>query len=550
LNSGQRLYPWGQHGLAFVLYVILIWGVAYLRKDFLWIDGDDPNLLQQSLLINAGFIPNVDFFSGYPGLSLYIQAIFTQLAGATPLSQHLYTATQATMLGVVFFWAARRCAPALVLLVLIFVYAQGMFLNPTPNPGYLFEIGFILGLKKTWDYLQYQDIRSAFLAGAAFSVAFLSKQYGMFGPVSFFLSTLALLGISPRWRNVLFVGSLSIIGAAILFSYFGSVILHSAYGVTGEIMGASERLNLLLKNSTVFVAPLLAGLLTYLIIKQTSAAPRIGLRPFILSNLAVLSSFLFLSTAYLGLQYGRDVLQVIEEIMILAPKRINSYLVDVSFSTASLVRAGYGLLVFSVFIFAFMRSKRPPSNRLYFALFVLLAVLVVKGANLSATPFLTLAYLMVSYELSRRIDTTQAYSAMALLISLTPLFLILIPYPNFAYHLPLLAFVLLLVSPSPREYVYSAGSRRGHAMPYLLATILVGIVLVKVDRDMGSHARFVFGQVTFLSGDPRWHDAIAEAKAVKQGGGGCSTYGCRYLLLTDPSFSDYGLIIEKPIHQR
>ena len=55
---------------AFALYLIFVWSLAYVRRDYLWITGDDANLLEQSLLITRGFIPNIDFFSGYPGLSL------------------------------------------------------------------------------------------------------------------------------------------------------------------------------------------------------------------------------------------------------------------------------------------------------------------------------------------------------------------------------------------------------------------------------------------------------------------------------------------------
>ncbi|MGB9129539.1 MAG: hypothetical protein WCB97_07815 [Thiobacillus sp.] len=551
IQDNQQTHRSAPHLVAFFLYLIFVWGIAYARKDYLWINGDDPNLLQQSLLINAGFVPNVDFFSGYPGLSLYLQALLIKLVGGAPFSQHLYAALQATVLGGVFFWAGQRIAPLLLLLVLLFIYSQGALLNPTPNPGYLFEIAFVVGVKKTWDFLGDARTQSAAFAGAAFSIAFLAKQYGIFGPICFFLATLGLLDIAPPWRRRLFGLSLTIIVAAILYSYFGSFILNTAYGTSGAYMTHEEQQFLLLKNSTIFVIPVAVSLFAYLRVDQKSNAPKLSLMNFLLSNFIHLAVFLSVSVGYLFFQYGLGAVpDILREIMFLAPKRINSYLLEVSFSQAALLRAAYGLLALGVLTFAFLQNRtmvpRIPRTIVYLIGFLVVGVLMVRGANLSATPFLSLGYIgiisVVIYRASSRL--------VILLASVSPLFVILIPYTNYAYHLPLLIFALLLASNDGPHDEFQSRSKKADLIPYFFVAMLVGVLIFKANRDADTYTRYLFDGTFFVSGDPRWHEAIDEAGKVKRGEGSCSSYGCRYLLLTDDSFSNYGLIIEKTISKK
>jgi hypothetical protein len=548
----QQTYRSAPHLAAFFLYLIFVWGIAYARKDYLWINGDDPNLLQQSLLINAGFVPNVDFFSGYPGLSLYLQALLIKLVGGAPFSQHLYAALQATVLGGVFFWAGQRIAPLLLLLVLLFIYSQGALLNPTPNPGYLFEIAFVVGMKKTWDFLGDARTQSAAFAGAAFSIAFLAKQYGIFGPICFFLATLGLLDITPRWRRRFFGLSLTIVVVAILYSYFGSFILDTAYGTSGEFITPEEQRLLLLKNATVFVAPAAVGLCAYLWIDKKSDTPKLSLVSFFLSNLILLAIFLLVSLSYFFLQYGSAAVpDVFREIMFLAPKRINRYLVEVSFSQASLLRAAYGLLALAVLTFIFFQKRtivpRFPRASIYLLGIFVVGVLMVRGVNLSATPFLALGYVAIITAVICRLSGPVGTRMVILLVSVSPLFVILIPYPNFAYHLPLLVFAVLLASNDSSHDEFQGRFNKTDLVPYFFVVMLVGVLIFKANRDADAYTRYLFEGTVFISGDPRWNEAIDEAGKVKRGEGSCSSYGCRYLLLTDESFSNYGLIIEKTI---
>lgn len=535
------------HMASFLLYIIFVWGIAYARRDYLWINGDDPNLLQQSMLINVGFIPNVDYFSGYPGLSLYLQSLLIRLVGGIPLSQHLYTAFQATVLGGVFFWAGKRVAPLLLLLILLFVYSQSILHNPTPNPGYLFESLFIIGLKKTWDYLEGCQTKSAAFAGVAFGIAFLAKQYGIFGPICFFLSTLGLLNVAPHWRRRLFGLCLVTTVCAILYSYFGGFVINSAYSSSGAILTPDESRLLLLNNAAICVIPVLVGLVAYLVMDQKADARRLSLRDFIISNIVVFSVFFFVSMGYLFLLYGSAVLDVLHEIMILAPKRINSYLVEISFSWVALLRMAYGLLTLAVLVYILFAKANSRQNNAYMFAIVLLGFLIYRGANLSATPFLSLSYVIVVVAIIGQLNGPVGMRMVVVMASISPFFVILIPYPNFSYHFPLLLFIYFLAPYGHSIDLHSQGRLNGIGLaPYIILAVFMGAVVFKASRDISSYEKYVFNGVSFVSGDARWHEAIDEANTVQRDEGRCSTYGCRYLLLTNPSFTDYGLIIEKP----
>lgn len=546
-----RTYSGASRIVALTLYLIFVWGVAYARKDYLWIDGDDPNLLQQSLLINAGFIPNVDFFSGYPGLSLYLQALVIKLVGGTPLSEHLYTALQATALGGLFFWIGRRVSPLLLLLILLLIYSQGVLLNPTPNPGYLFEIAFIVGLKKTWDFLDGAKTRSAAYAGAAFGIALLAKQYGIFGPICFLLSTIGLLDIAPRWKRLLLGLCLITVVAAILYSYFGSLVLNTPDGSLDAVMSPSASRLLLLANSLTFVIPAVLGFVAYLMMDQKASLRRLPLKGFFLSNSIAITSFLVISLGGLFFQYGSGLPDVLREIMILAPKRINSYLIEVSFSREAMLRATLGLLTLAVLMFVFLGQRRTQQTGIYLFGVFLLGVLLFSRTNLSATLFLSFAYAVVVFTFIHQLSNSIGARLVVLMVAMSPLFVILVPYPNYAYHIPLLLSTFLFAEKDslPIKGV-QYGLDKVSMAPYLVLVILIGAFVFKANGDVGSYTRYVFNGTSFVSGDSRWRAAIDEASKVQRGEGKCTTYGCRYLLLANPLFSDYGSIIEKPIVRR
>lgn len=534
----------------FILYLILVWGYAYIRKDYLWIDGDDPNLLQQSLLITKGFIPNIDFFSGYPGLSIYIQALIVRLFGAFPISQHIYTAILATFLGVAYFWAGKNTSPAVIFLLLVFSYSQGILLNPTPNPGYLFEIAFVIGLKKTFDYTISHKAFDAAITGLCFAIAFLAKQYGIFGPIIFLLSTVALLDINANTRKLIFSIFIVFIISAVLYSYFGNLVLNSSYNNTGELISAGAQFNLIMKNAFFFALPVTFGMILFIAISNKLQVNSVPLPSVVHSNLLLLSTFLGTIFLYLTLIYGiQNTPRVLQEIMILAPTRINSYLIELSLSKASIARATIGLIITFIILKIIHIAPHKGITLLFTAASIMIGALTIRGANLSATPYLPFAYSAVIIFLYFRAKKFDNPSILIVAIATAPLCLILIPYPNFAYHIPLLCFILLLSG----SYIYKTPGEQGSCTrvrhpPLSIAFTLVAAALLKASIDVGSYSTYTFAGTKFVSSDPRWQSALNEAKAVLAGQGNCSTYGCRYLLLAQPGFTNYAAVIEKTIH--
>ena len=528
--------------LAFSIYLMFVWGLAYIRRDYLWIIADDPNLLEQALLITKGFIPNIDFFSGYPGLSLYIHAWIIEAFGFAPLSQHVYVALLATALGLVFFWIGRNIKPWLILLLLVLIYKQGMMLNPTPNPGYLFETAFILGLKKTIDYFKSTCLIDASVAGVFYAIAFLAKQYGIFGPVGFFIASLALIEIRPTIRKLIFGLSLSVTSGMILYVYLGSLI------------PSNEQHELLVKNVLIFILPTLAGLVSNFVINNDETPDK----PFTLllafkSNLILAGSFFSVVLSYFIVVYGASHISgVIQEIMIQAPIKINNYLVAVDFSYKQWVRSVFTLLVLFLPLLALQMSK----HKYFFAFYpisgVIASFLVFKSKNMSATPFLSMAFVVLTFVVFVSLKGDDKKRLLAVLAGIAPSFLILTPYPNFAYHIPIVAFFVLLCYPRERTTAVENNQRlfpkMGFVPLYAIAFILC-LSIANESKQMQRLKTYSFKNITFRTSDANWGRAIEEANVVMGGYGNCSTYACRYLLLTQPSFKNYVKVIEKPINR-
>jgi hypothetical protein len=91
-------------------------------------------------MISKGRTPNVDFFSGYPGLSQEIQGLLIRALGDKPIIQHIYSAILASLIGIYFYLKFKRINGWLIFLVLFFGYTQAFLVNPTPNPGHLFQL--------------------------------------------------------------------------------------------------------------------------------------------------------------------------------------------------------------------------------------------------------------------------------------------------------------------------------------------------------------------------------------------------------------------------
>lgn len=545
-NVNSQKYPlvaWSfAHLFAFAAYLAFVWGLAYIRQDYLWIVGDDPNLLVQSLLITKGFVPNIDFFSGYPGLSLQLQAVMIKMFGAQPLAQHIYTAFQATLLGGALFWAAKNVKPWLVLLFLIFTYSQGQLLNPTPNPGFLFETAFIIGLKKSLDYFESHNLVDALLAGLFFAIGFLAKQYGIFGPVCFFITSVALLNARPLIQKAMFVAALSITSGSILYVYFGSLI------------PSDDQYDLLVKNASLFLLPTLAGSVSILALKSNPSEKLISLSMALRANLIVTGAFVCIVMLYFLTFYGANHLfDVTREIMILAPRRINAYLLPVVFSRDIWMHIIYALLILFLPLVAYRCVAQKYSPTLFALAGIFAGFLLFKSGNLSVTPFISIAFVALVFAAFFLLKDGGRRHLLATLAGLAPFFLILTPYPNYAYHIPVMVF-LVLVCYAPGRFQSAGMSQRFLSffglLPYVVIVFVGWHAMLNASEQMRNYKTYSFEKVKFISGDTSWGGAIEEARQVESGTGECATHACRYLLLTLPTYTNYVKVIEKPLAQQ
>ena len=523
----------------FALYLIFVWSLAYVRRDYLWITGDDANLLEQSLLITRGFIPNIDFFSGYPGLSLQLHAWIIEIFGAAPLTQHIYLALQASAFGLALFWVGKDAKPWLVLLLLVFTYSQGMLLNTTPNPGYLFQTMFVLGLKKSLDYFGDGNMSAAAWAGFFFAVSFLAKQYGIFGPLCFFIATLVLLDVCPSLRRSLSGAALSICVALILYVYLGHPV--------------SDRTQheLLVKNAIVFALPVLASLLSILALRSNPPEGGVTFSTAVRANLVLSAVFLVTVLLYFVLVYGvNNLVYVIREIMILAPRKINNQVLAVAFLQTRSWQIAYALAVIFLPLVALrcVAWRYASTGHLLSGIFA--ASVVFDSGNLSATPFIAIAFVIVVMVAFFLVVGSERRHILALLAGFAPCLLILTPYPNYAYHIPVLVFFALVCYQPPRLGL-AAGAARFLSLSDLFplfAIVIAGAhAVVGASLQMDGFKTYNFKSTSFRSGDPAWAGAIEEAHRVDRGVATCSTYACRYLLLTLPSFNDYQKVIETPL---
>lgn len=510
------------------MYAAFVIGVAFIKYNFLWITHDDANLLQQAILIANDFSPNIDYFSGYPGLSLYMQSILVRLFGTFPYVQHVYSALLFLALGILFFWIGRNSDPIIVFAFLFFSYSQSLWLNPTPNPGYLFDLFFILGLLMSHEYFTTCRKRLAIYAGVFFGVAFCSKQYGLFGPLMFFIGTIALLNVNVQLKRLF--------TALICFLVFLSFL-----AVSSSLGNRFHGTDLIL-NTAIFVIPALV--IIFILCSKLDAKTRVlSVKTFLYAN--TLCTVFFILTVYLYFlaQYGsNELVGVIYQIMIAAPSRINEHFLPVSLSLFAILKTLLGLTIIYTCTCLFRIHSRLLYCLISAFLLVLLALVFYKNVNLSATVFVpSLLALIAIYFVKTKSDTRHVIFAM--ILGITPILLLLITYPKPTYHIPLLFGLLLMCS---EHQVLSSPATGGRIVVFLLASAFVATMLFNLKSRMDLYPSYRFSDLTFKTEDKKWEKSISEASFVQGGSYQCKTYGCRYLLLTTQGFTDFYKVIEHP----
>jgi hypothetical protein len=498
------------------VYLFLVWGFALVRINYLWIAGDDPNLITQAALTRDGLKPNLDFESGYPGLSQFIQAGIMHVFGTNIFSQHLYTALLASLMGLLICINFSRLPQWLLSLGLVLIYCQQHLVNPTPNPGHLFEL-FLLS---TFTLINRQVIRSKkFIFCSSFillGVAFLSKQYAIFVLLGYAISQFENVNwkISDRKKYMLLM-------------------------FTG-VLAASSYYFLLIPNGTMKLqasASLFAMVLPFIVLICANYRSQSLKKTQSFANTArdiTLGATVFLLTILVGLAVLYQSIRlphVLYQVLIEAPRRINDNTVLLSFSLDSVKSIGafIGFAICTVYLVVAQYSNQKNNFRVF--VFHFLAILIgaltfTQIGNLSSTLALILFPIVVIYTYFKKIRVVPSNRRQFFYVLACYQF-VLIPYPNINFHIMMfvVAFFILVTD----SYGVLLTKKMAHlwAFPILLVILL----LVHEVRTIDAMKTYSFQNVEFKSGSTSWELAITDAQNAKGDLSACSTLGCKMLIL-------------------
>ena len=502
--------------LAFSIYLVLVWGFAIIRSKYLWITGDDPNLLVQSILTREGNKPNFDFESGYPGLSQFTQSFLMQIFGINIFSQHLYTAMLSTITGFLICINFSKIPVWILSTALIIVYCQEHLVNPTPNPGHLFiVILLILYTINNKLVIKNQLVRIS-VTSIFLGVSFLSKQYAIIIFGSFILLQISRLNNTRfrKYRNKF----ISLIGFIVAISYYTFLIPNSNLKFDALI------------NLSLCIIPFLVFMILNSRNESSSRTLEIGKLLFII----VTSTLAFISTITTGLVllYGTSNLSQLWRITLFeAPKQINSNLVlfqSNSKNTASMIF--FVLFIFLVVAIHFY-DRKPNSTKIInifivVNLIILSVISFTQVGNLSANFIIcaipTLIVLLFFKYLKNELPNYESY-----LFALTCYQFVLIPYPNVNFHIVVyICGLLILVS-----NISFFKSNKAISVSILLPILLTSLLLYKEKKDIDSMNTYTYSGVTFKSADQNWDKEIVSAENSNDNISNCTTFGCKLLIL-------------------
>lgn len=497
------------HHVVFLMYVTLCLGMFTIRRNFMWTSGDDPNLLNQSILMSKGFRINRDFVSGYPGLSQKIQQFIVELFGTSPLSQHIYSLIMSTVIGFVVFYSFRSINPIWLLMVLIFIYTQTFLVNPTPNPGHLFSIFALLSISRLFKFFDNGKKFEILLAIFFASLSVLAKQYGV---ILIFVIISSITLISVKNKANMFRKALAILILINVISGIGYFI----FGVT------SINKARLLPSATIWIVTfvlLSISLLRYSKFEITGLNDRLDLR---IIPLGVVIGFLPAFIIY-GLNLSS---KLIYALFIEYPRQINSITSPLVWDSDSIKRVLLGLAFFLLIdkSNSFSKLTRLRGNSLGFFNILMASFCLVTIGNLSGTPFIPALLILMTIQLSQEINRKN-FNVLIVLISSGPFFAILIPYPNYSFHLPILAYLYLKKIENTKKFEIIPGMFQMHKLG--IAIFLVLAFLAKERSDINNLPRFTSDEISFVSYDKNWNDAIKDYTS----GTPCSTFACWYIQL-------------------
>jgi hypothetical protein len=426
--------PW------FVMFAVFLTLNAYIHRQWIWIYGDDQNLMMPAIDIGRGLRPNIDFINGYPGLTHYVQRLVMLFTGELPISEHVYTALQAAFFGAVAGWILRKWyPPALVWLMVVFLWTGSHALNPTPNPGFVVQPLALLAMVLMERLGRQGRLVDAALAGALAGLAFLFKQYGIMIPVGFALFTSFACLASPNGpqRLRLRVG-IVLLNLGAFAGYFLVYLVRSVYMVPHGNPGAAASLPV---STVAFLSPWVFALacLLVLAVRPRPLLPRgLTLSGFLKANVAFAGSFVAVAMVAFALIYGvsHDSLHALRIVLFTAPEYINGNIVAVDtlllWPVALTCLLAMGPLV--------LKELRNPVLQMAVLIGIWAVVLfgarTYMNASVTLVPTVVFFLLVATYLFAR--PTGEAWSWFFVFVSGSVMLAYLVPYPYYVFNMGIL----------------------------------------------------------------------------------------------------------------
>ena len=437
-GSGRVLASTGPWLVVFVLFLVVN---AYIRRQWIWIVGDDQNLMMPAIDLGRGYTPNLDFVSGYPGLTFYVQRLVMLFAGERPVAEHIYTALQAAFFGGVAAFVLRKWyPPALVWLMVAFLWTVSHAVNPTPNPGFVVESLALLAMVLMERVGREGRLPDAAAAGALAALAFLFKQYGIMLCAGFILFTSLACLASPkapavRWRRAAIV----LLNVGVFAAYIWVYLLRSVFLVPHHDPQAAADLPI---STVAFLSPWVFALscLVLLALRPRALMPRgLSFAELAKTNLAFGASLAVVGGLAIILMYGLgpDAVKAIRAMFLDAPATINSNILALQPLQLWPELALTCPVVIGPLL---LRELRNPVLQL--AVLVAIAAAVLYTARtytdlkLTVAPTLTFFLLVAVYLVDR--PEGEAWSWFFVFVSGSTMLAYLIPYPYYMYNMGIL----------------------------------------------------------------------------------------------------------------
>jgi hypothetical protein len=478
-------------------------------------------------MVSKGRTPNVDFFSGYPGLSQEIQGFLILLLDGRPFIQHVYSSTLASLIGIYLYSHFKKINHWLMLLFLFFGYTQTFLVNPTPNPGHLFQLFAIVVILNVMSQGRSEAIRYAII-GICLALSLMSKQYGLV-LVLCITEYFFILNLKSEFRRK---------GISILLLF--NIFLISIYYLSVR-KDANSDFNFNLSALMLVIPVLYLGF--ELIRGDNKVIPN-----FTFSTFIPIFFILTILICYVWIYSIRNPLPILQELFIYAPREINKNVVAVAFSLSSVSRAFLGLLL----LFTLCRVNLFLStNGVFKKQIVLLSLTVILllcfrfMGNLSGTPFLFFAFTLL-FTLSKEMNPGERENVQVMMFCITPLFFILIPYPNISFHIfiIILFFAYILDNTNQRRSLEREGMLRD--IPVILTSlVLLAGYLVHENQWIRSLPNYQVYDILIESESDAWNYSIetaSQSESIK-----CTDFGCWYLRLATNASESLMNTYRKPI---